>query len=503
MSKLSTSAIILFCTFQLFIGLQHVSGQTIDLNAKCEILEDLKIKDTHILSASVVTDDSDLPDYCLIIGYVLPAINFEIRLPLEQWNGKFYMTGCGGLCGSVNSDSKNFYLGMNYGLRRNYAVSTMDAGHWGESIADGRWAMNNRGAEIDWAYRAVHETARVSKLVIEAFYGREPEKSYFNGCSTGGRMAVMEALRYPEDFDGIISGAPAIDYTGLAVICFPWIIQANTGPDGKDIVSLDDLKLIIDAVYQACDGIDGLKDGLISDPSACDFDPESLICMTDEDDGCLTVEQIETLKAWYGGPKNSVGEQLYPGGLPLGSEPYWQSWITGKTTESNDILIALLSTDFLRYMAFQQDPGDSFNISDFDFDLDPQRLEYMSSTYNSDDPDLELYRKRGGKLLMYHGWADAAVPPWGSIEYYEAVEYNVGSREETQEFFRLFMIPGMDHCGIGKALGITDDCIDPLTALEKWVEENNAPESLMFTKFDPEGNTMWERPVYPYPQNAE
>jgi pimeloyl-ACP methyl ester carboxylesterase len=502
MSKLFTSAIILFCTFQLIIGLQLVSAQTIDLNAKCEILEDLKIKDTHILSASVVTDDPDLPKYCRVTGYVLPAINFEIRLPLEHWNDKFYMTGCGGLCGSVDSDSRNFYLGMNYGLKRNYAVSTMDAGHWGESIADGRWAMNNRGAEIDWAYRAVHETARVSKLVIEAFYGREPEKSYFNGCSTGGRMAVMEALRYPEDFDGIISGAPAIDYTGLAVICFPWIIQANTGPDGKDIVSLDDLKLIIDAVYQACDGIDGLNDGLISDPSACNFDPESLICDEGENKGCLTMEQIETLNAWYGGPKNSAGEQLYPGGLPLGSEPFW-SWITSNTGESSNILLAQLSTDFLRYMAFQQDPGDSYNIADFDFDLDLQGLEYMAGIYNSDNPDLELYRKKGGKLLMYHGWADPAVPPWKSIEYYKEVEQRFGGREQTQDFFRLFMIPGMGHCGIGKALGITDDCIDPLTALEKWVEENDAPESLMFTKIDPEGNTIWERPVYPYPQNTE
>jgi feruloyl esterase len=264
MSKLTASAIFIFCAFLLIIGLQQGSGQSIDpnVNAKYEILEDLKIKDTHILSASIVTDDSDLPKYCRVTGYVLPAINFEIRLPLEQWNGKFYMTGCGGFCGSVNSDSKNFYLGMNYGLKRNYAISTMDAGHWGESFTDGQWAMNNRIAEIDWAYRAVHETARVSKLVIEAFYGQEPEKSYFNGCSNGGRMAVMEALRYPEDFDGIISGAPAIDLTDQAAIYYSWIVRSNIGPDGKDIVSLDDLKLITEVVYSVCDEIDGLKDGL-------------------------------------------------------------------------------------------------------------------------------------------------------------------------------------------------------------------------------------------------
>ena len=503
MSKLSTSTFFLFCAFQLTIGIQHGLGQTIDLDAKCEILEDLKIKDTHILSASVVTNDSDLPKYCRVTGYVLPAINFEIRLPLEQWNGKFYMTGCGGFCGRVGSDYKSFTNGMNYGLYRNYAVSTMDAGHWGTGMTDGRWAMNNRGAEIDWAYRAVHETARISKLVIEAFYGREPEKSYFNGCSTGGRMAVMEALRYPEDFDGIISGAPTLDESGKSAIYFPWIVRANIGPDGKNIISPNDLELIIDAVYQTCDSIDGLKDGLISDPSACNFDPESLICNEDENKGCLTVEQVETLKAWYGGPKNSAGDQLYPGGLPMGSEPFW-GVVTSDTGESSNLFIARLSTDFLRYMAFQQDPGDSYNITDFDFDFDPQRLEYMAGIYNSDNPDLEAFRASNGKLLMYHGWVDALVTPWKSIEYYKEVEQRFGGREKTHDFFRLFMIPGMNHCGFGKVPEITAGAkIDPLTALEKWVEEGDAPESLMMTKFDPEGNAIWERPVYPYPQSTE
>ena len=503
MSKLSTSTFFLFCAFQLTIGIQHGLGQTIDLDAKCEILEDLKIKDTHILSASVVTNDSDLPKYCRVTGYVLPAINFEIRLPLEQWNGKFYMTGCGGFCGRVGSDYKSFTNGMNYGLYRNYAVSTMDAGHWGTGLTDGRWAMNNRGAEIDWAYRAVHETARISKLVIEAFYGREPEKSYFSGCSTGGRMAVMEALRYPEDFDGIISGAPTLDESGKSAIFFPWIVRANIGPDGKNIISPNDLELIIDAVYQTCDGIDGLKDGLISDPSACNFDPESLICNEDENKGCLTVEQVETLKAWYGGPKNSAGDQLYPGGLPMGSEPFW-GVVTSNTGESSNLFIARLSTDFLRYMAFQQDPGDSYNITDFDFDFDPQRLEYMADIYNSDNPDLEAFRASNGKLLMYHGWVDALVTPWKSIEYYKEVEQRFGGREKTHDFFRLFMIPGMNHCNFGKVPEITAGAkIDPLTALEKWVEEGDAPESLMMTKFDPEGNAIWERPVYPYPQSTE
>jgi feruloyl esterase len=234
----------------------------------------------------------------------------------------------------------------------------------------------------------------------------------------------------------------------------------------------------------------------------CELELEELLCDNLQTENCLAKRQVETLKAWYGGPINSSGEQLYPGGIPLGSEPFWPRWITAKTEESSDNTLARLSTGFLRHMAFQQDPGDSYNITDFDFDLDPQRLEYMAGIYNADNPDLELYRKKGGKLLMYHGWADVAVPPWTSIEYYEAVEYNVGSREETQEFFRLYMIPGMGHCGLSGGPGINDGGVDLLTTLEKWVESGETPESLFTTKYNPDGSVIWTRPICPYPQRA-
>jgi hypothetical protein len=365
MSKLSTSALFLFCTFQLIIGIQQVSGQTIDLNEKCEILEDLKIKDTHILSASIVTDDSVLPRYCRVTGYVLPAINFEIRLPLEQWNGKFYMYGCGGFCGRININDTNKEL------IRNYAVVTLDGGHWGDNAFDNRWAYNNRPAEIDWAYRAVHETAVVTKKVIEAFYERKATRSYFRGCSNGGRDAVMAAWKYPEDFDGVISGMPAFDITGLSTK-YNHQIQSNIGHDGKDKITVSDLELISRAVYEACDEVDGLKDGLIEAPGDCEFDPAILLCSENETSNCLTSEQVETLRAWYAGARNSSGEQLYPGGLPLGSEPFWELWITGNTDRHDDGSAARICIEVLRYLAFQEDPGDKYALMDFDFDVDPQ-----------------------------------------------------------------------------------------------------------------------------------
>jgi feruloyl esterase len=348
----------------LFIGmaipsntaLAQPSDPTIDfdLNAKCELLEDLKLDDTYILSASIVPAEGDLPAHCYVFGYVLPAINFEIRLPLQKWNGKFFMQGCGGFCGYLYFDDD-----LRTALKKGYAISTMDSGHWGESVWDCRWAYNNRIAEIDWAYRAVHETARVSKQVINNFYGHQPRISYFLGCSTGGRMALMEAWRYPEDFDGIISNAPVMDNSGL-YISYHWAARKNIGADGKDIISPADLELIINSVYQACDSLDGRKDGIIEDPRLCNFDPERLRCDENQSEGCLTAEQVEVLKAWYGGPKNSSGEQLYPGGIPLGSEPFWPIWIIGETENSDDNVIGQASLEFFRYVAFQEDPGENY-----------------------------------------------------------------------------------------------------------------------------------------------
>lgn len=499
MKELIVSVICILFAMNMNFIVPQVSAQINDLerNQMCEALEDLKLKDAHIISAMVEPAEGNLPERCWIDGFILPEIHFRIDLPTKNWNGKFFMGGCGGFCGYLRLSGN-----LRQALERGYAVSTMDSGHWGESVWDCRWAYNNRIAEIDWAYRAVHETAIVTKQIIAKFYGRQPRISYFSGCSTGGRMALMEAWRYPEDFEGIISSAPVMDNTGL-YISYHWAARKNIGADGKDIISPADLELIIDSVYKACDSLDGLKDGLIEDPSKCIFEPELLLCGENQSEGCLTAEQVETLRAWYSGPKNSSGEQLYPGGIPLGSEPFWRRWIIGKSEDIDDSIIGRASLEFFRYVAFQEDPGENYSMFDFDFDTDPPRLEFMANIINSDNPDLEVFRARNGKLLMYHGWADAIVTPWKSIEYYKEVENKIGDREDTQEFFRLFMIPGMDHCGIGKELGITNKSFDPLSALEKWVETGEAPESLIITKFDPEGDTIWERPVYPYPQNTK
>ena len=468
----------------------------------CDRLAGLKIEDVNLLSATEVAAADGLPAYCRVLGYVRPAVNFEVRMPAGGWNGKFYMAGCGGFCGRLDSDRAGFANAANYGLKRNYAVASTDAGHWGQSVLDGRWAHDNRQAEVDWGHRAVHVTAATAKQLIAAYYGRPQAKSYFAGCSTGGRQANMAASRYPEDFDGIISGAPALDYPGLVGTLFAWLVQANTGPDGKDILSPAEVGLVREAVYAACDAKDGLEDGLISDPRACDFDPAALQCKAGQAaETCLGEAEVATLRKWYAGPTDSAGRQLYPGGIPRGSEPYWWLWLTGDG-KGGGRLIPGFNRDFLAFMAFRDDPGEGFTAHDFDFDADPAKLAFMQAIYNSDTPDLDRFRERGGRMIMFHGWADAIVTPFKTVEYYEAVEQRVGNRAATQNFLRLFMVPGMDHCGLLKGPGIDQNGFDPLTALENWVEKGTAPDTLASRQTDKDGRVVWARPLCPWPKTA-
>jgi Tannase and feruloyl esterase len=472
---------------------------------QCDYLTSARVDDAQVLSSVEVEARDGLPRYCRVRGVIVPAINFELRLPVENWNGKFYMAGCGGFCGRLDSERPGIANAMNHGLRRGYAAATMDGGHWGSGVTDGRWAMNDRIGETDWAWRAVTETARVSKVLLDAYYGRPHERAYFAGCSTGGRMALMEAQRFPTDFDGIIAGAPALDYTGLVATHFAWVTQANQRADGSAILSRDKIAAVAAAVSKACDARDGATDGLIDDPRRCDWQPASLACANEKFGsepnfaGCLEPEEVRVLEKWYGGARDSQGRQLYPGGVPRGSEPYWPVWLTGAPGTRNRGFLPLFARDFLRYMAFAHDPGETFEPRDFDFDRDPARLAHMAALYNADQPDLRTFRERGGKLIIYHGWADPIVTPWRTIEYYEAVQASAGGADAAAGFARLFMLPGFDHCGFSNGPGANDTGFDPLVALESWVERGIAPDSIPAHRRDAAGAIEWSRPVCAYP----
>ena len=479
----------------------------------CAALRNLRIVNVNLLSSVDVPASEDLPAYCRVLGYVRPAINFEIRMPASGWNGKFYMAGCGGFCGAVDTDRPGFTNAANYGLRRNYAVVSTDAGHWGTSVVDGRWAQYDQVARMDWGQRAVTETARASKDVIKAYYATDIRKSYFVGCSTGGRQAAMEAWRFPKDFDGIISGAPALDYTGLVATFFAWVTQANLDSGGKPIVTAAKAKLVEDAVVAACGNKQGIKDGLIEDPRACTFKPASLQCKAGPSADCLTEQEVGVLDKWYKGPTDSKGRQLFPGGVPLGSEANWGAWLTGRGNAAP--LLPLFGNGFIQYMAFDPTQGAAPTAQTFDFERDPPRLAasariYNSGTWNPDKPDevagadLSAFQQGGGKILFYHGWGDPLVTPFMTVAYYEALAKKAGGPTKVADFARLFMIPGMDHCGINTAgPGIADTGIDALTALEQWVEEGKAPEALIATKLSSDNKVQWKRPICAYPQQTK
>jgi feruloyl esterase len=514
--KVSLTTVLLLI---IFTSLGYAENKTddskIEAESRCKEIANLKLNSgsgmsyANILSAAVASlkiknDDTELY-YCRVHGYIRPAINFEIRLPLKHWNKKFYMVGCGGFCGNLYTDepANVFSNNINFGLVRNYAVSTMDSGHWGESHSDGRWAYNNRVKEVDWAYRAVHETAKASKQVIESFYKKDIKRSYFQGCSTGGRMAIKEALMFgAEDdriFDGIISGAPALNYTGLVGTIFAWITQANYTASGKEIITREDAGLIMEAVNEKCKNSDNM---LIEDPQNCDFDPESLLCKDRKTDKCLSKIQVDTLKKFYQGPVNSKNKLLFKG-LPKSSEPYWWFWVNSQ--------IPVYSENFLKYMAFQFDPNYDYKPKDFNFDTDPSKLQFMGNIYNATDTNLDgffLHKKKGkGKIIMWHGWADAMVTPWFTVEFYEQVSKNLKKKgENPMDYIRLFMIPGLDHCGAlcqgskvdKNAPAILDEKFDPLAALDKWFEKDQAPESLLIKYRKNDGTISSDYKEIPY-----
>jgi feruloyl esterase len=267
----------------------------------CSRLADMQLKDVQALSATTSVAEGDLPAFCKVTGTIRPSITFAVRFPLQNWNGKFYQTGCGGFCGQLITDSEGANA-ISTGLRRNYAVATMDGGHWGASNRDGRWAWNNPAAEDDWGWRATEETTRVAKAMVKEFYGQDPQYSYFEGCSTGGRMAHMVTLRQPDDFDGVLSGAPASDYPGLVATFFSWLSQANINENGSVIVSEADAALAGQATLASCDAADGIEDGVISDPTSCRPDFASVACQEGQEAQCLSSEKISAIERFMTAP---------------------------------------------------------------------------------------------------------------------------------------------------------------------------------------------------------
>ena len=412
--------------------------------------------------------EKDLPEMCRIQGFVAPAVGFVLRLPTSNWNGKFIMGGCGGPCGSFLLDR------MTPAVVRGYAAVVTDMGHQG-----GGWmfAYNNPQAQIDHAYRATHVTAVASKAIVEAFYARRPARNYFYGCSTGGRQGMVAAQRFPEDFDGILAGSPPWNQTGVRAFFLLGSARANLDANRRPILDARKLPLIHDAVLAACDGADGLQDGVLQNPLACRWDPAAIQCGAGQSGAsCLSAAEAGVVRRIYDGTANSAGQRLHRG-MPRGSELKWAPVFVDTDGRPGAYLGGPggIGNVSYNYMSFFYPPGPGYSGLDFDYDRDAPRLALTEYLWNAENPDLSRFKARGGKLILYHGWDDNQIPGSASVDYYETATRTMGGEAATRDFFRLFMLPATDHCryGVGGAE------VDWLTYLENWVEKGEAPDAVV------------------------
>ncbi|GAB2976718.1 tannase/feruloyl esterase family alpha/beta hydrolase [Saccharothrix stipae] len=445
----------------------------------------------HVTQAEPVADGAEAA-HCAVLGYVEPEIRFQLKLPTTTYTGRYLQYGCGGFCGELLPPAFPD-CGPEIG---GVAVAATDDGHVGRGrvrSGDGRWAVDNQAARDDFAFRAPHVVSLAAKRVIEDYYGDPPSFSYFAGCSNGGREGLLLAQRYPHDFDGVIAGAPA-NYQSPLVLYQAWLARTNTGADGRPVLTADRLPVLHDAVMRHCDRVDGLVDGLIDDPRRCDYDPAPLECAPDGAD-CLTAAQVDVVRKLYAGPEDARGNRLYPAGQERGSELAWEDWIT-PSDDGDTPLAALLADDYLRRMGYPVGTPPS-SLADVEFTAEEfARLNVEGVRGNAMSLDLDEFRRAGGKLILWHGWSDQGVPPRGLLDYYERLARR--DDHDIRGWARVFMVPGLRHCGGGDEL----TGFDPIRELLAWVEQGVAPERVIATRRDANGGVVRSRPVFPYPLTA-
>ncbi len=494
-----------------FIGVLPTAAQSAELvetAAACAALRDVDftgITDapTQVIAARMAPAAGEVRAHCVIEGYVAPNVGFRLRLPAGvDWNGKFSQMAPGGYGGSLEVMT----AWCDDALRRGFACITQNTGHTGVGF-DATWAYNNLQAEFDYGIRAAHVATLAGKAITERFYGAGPKFSYFMGCSGGGKQALVQAQRFPWNYDGVIAVEPSNPtVTGVVQL---WNALATHDAAGQPLFTTADLQLLHDGAVDQCDALDGLEDGIIGgDPRRCAFDPGVLTCRAGQTAGCLSAVQVAAAKKVYGGPVTSTGKKLYFPALPGGEMgPYFTGGRTGLQYKSM----------WWQYMGLTPDPGPNWKATDFDFDNDYKRGYMMDAVLvASDNPDLRKLRAEGNKLMIIQGWEDGGLPgPFVTLDYYEMVEKLMGGRDATQDFVRLFMIPGRSHC----AEGVGAAAIDALGAMEAWVERGRAPDMLVgahvvvagpynpyrggFLSLPKDLSTApFTRPHYPYPLEA-
>jgi feruloyl esterase len=494
---LSISTPLAITLFTLAVCAQARSQDTSSNSISCRaILHQYTAPTVTLISAEIIPAGQRNPAYCKVFGTITYDIGFEVRLPVD-WNGRFYMVGNEGSDGKINSRN------MDNPLRLKYATASTDQGFDGNTEAS-TYAYNNRQKVIDYGFRATHLTAVVSKSIIETYYGTPAAYSYFVAGSAGGRQALMEAQRFPDDFDGILLSAPTYNISRIHM----WGIWKAKAFSGAGHIGPEKLPALSKAIYDRCDDNDGVVDGVISDPPQCDFEPSKHLqrCNSDPTSSvCFTDEQIVALEAIYGGVKNSSGVILFPGqSLGAEAEGDMPPWMRGDGPQSawSDSLVVpkgkqhrylSAAESFFRYAAFDVDDPD-YDWNTFDFDNDPENMINASAIVDADNPDLSAFRTSGAKMIHYHHWADTAVPPINSINYFEDVQAVTG---DTEGFYKFYLVPGGFHGSQG--VGATN--VRWLETMVDWIENGNAPGELIASRVK-NGETIFTRKICSYPHKA-
>ena len=489
---------LLWCMALMLTLWANAANAANDRGACKQILYGVSRPNVTLISSKIVAGDRG-PEFCRVVGTILPDVGFEAELPLaSDWNGRFYMVDNAGSGGRINERR------MARARTMGYAAASTDQGYDSPTEGDSRYGHNNRQKEIDFGFRSVHVTAGAVEDVIETFYGSRAAYSYFVGGSAGGRQALMEAQRFPADFDGILLSAPTLNISKIQM----WGLWKAKALSGSGYVSPEQVPALAKAVYDRCDAIDGVEDGVIDNPLACDFDPAKHLTMcagreSADSPDCFTAAQVAALNKIYDGVRNSKGELLFPGQSPgaeiVGDQPPWMAmqgpksgwldWVVYPQGEQARYLD--FAHAFMKYTAFDEDDPD-YDWTTFDFDTDPARMAAMAEIVDAVDPDLSAFEASGGKMIHYHHWADTAIPPLNSINYYDAVIETMGS---TDDFYKFYLVPGGFHGAPG--VGATN--IPWLDTLVDWVENGNAPGELIGERLE-NRKVVRTRRVCPYPQ---
>ncbi|HEY6494288.1 MAG TPA: tannase/feruloyl esterase family alpha/beta hydrolase [Trebonia sp.] len=424
---------------------------------------------TTITSAKLITSTGS--SYCDVQGSQPPQLQFDLRLPVSTWTGRYVQEGCGGYCGAVTPGAPAAATDCPAVTGNELALATDNEGHNGAIFSA---TFGSDPAErISYAYTSEHNLDLAAKAIISAYYGHAPSDSYFDGCSDGGREALVEAERYPHDFNGILAGSPEIYATELNGEVQAWNILANMDSSGHEILTADKLPALHAAVDAKCAN----GQGYIADPRTCDFNPASIECPSGANaSDCLTPAQVAVVVKLYQGPRDPQGQNLYPGGEPYGSELAWSQWFIDPASDTawpKDTVDYGAATGMLDDLAFATNPPASFSLTDWKFTLrNYEKLTALNGLNDATDPDLNAFARAGGKIIIYHGWADPAINPFGTVNYYKSVVNDAGGYAASQQFSRLYMVPGGYHCLGGGAPSVSVDLLDPLF---NWVERGAAP----------------------------